>query len=284
MRRLLIACLVVFWVNPPAFGESRPLCANCTTGETIQSRFPPSEGYARVSVPPESFAAWLRQLPLLPPNSDARDWRGHLAMTADEVAAVLDWRLLGSAEQCADIAVRLVAEYALGNGERDQIAFRSLSGQAIKWKKWLQGDYAIVRDGSAVVYEEGSRRRDTSREFDAYLKFVMAYVNTASLVRDWPEVEFAKIRIGDVLIQPSQSPNGLGHLSVVIDACTTASGEFLFLFTDGFTPARAPVVRAEIPGDPDSVWMTPPVYLELMSQFGPGAFHRPPAWIAHAAP
>jgi hypothetical protein len=110
------------------------------------------------------------------------------------------------------------------------------------------------------------------------------YVNTASLVRDWPKVEFAEVRIGDVLIQPSRSPNGLGHLSVVVDACTTASGERLFLFTDGFTPARAPVVRAHRPGDADSVWMTPPVYLELMIQFGPGVFHRPPAWIAPAAP
>jgi hypothetical protein len=201
-------------------------------------------------------------------------------MTSAEVAGVLDWRLLGSVEQCADIAVRLVAEYARGNGNKDRISFRSLSGQAMDWRKWLKGRYKVNGNGSAIVYRAGTRRQDTSKEFDAYLKFVMSYVNTASLVRDWTKIEMKDIKIGDALIQPSQIPNGLGHMSLVIDACTTATGDRLYLFTDGYTPARAPVVRERRPGTPESVWMTPADYLELMQQFGAGTFHRPPAWAA----
>ena len=277
-RSLLLIGLIAIGISSAAVGEVRPVCGDCGFGETIQSRFQPPEGWTRVTVPAQSFAAWLRQLELLPPTADALDWRGRPAMTADEVAGVLDWRLLGSVEQCADIAVRLIAEFAHGNGGQDLITFRSLSGQAITWTKWLQGNYAIEGGASEIVYRQGPSRRASPEELDAYLKFVMTYVNTASLVRDWPRIDFEEIDIGDVLIQPSRTVNGLGHLSVVLDACTGPAGERLYLLTDGFTPARAPVVREKTPGDLTSVWMTPDEYLKLMSQFGPGAFHRPPAW------
>lgn len=284
MMRFLAICLIVFGASTTAFGDVRPLCQRCDSTATIQSRFRPPEGCERVPVTAHSLAAWLRQLPVLPALSDALDWRGHVAMTADEVAGVLDWRLLGSVEQCADIPVRLIAEFARGNGSKDRISFRSLSGQPIEWAKWLTGRYAVDGSSTAIIYNPGAHRQDASREFDAYLKFVMSYVNTASLVRDWKKVDTTDIAIGDVLIQPSQFTNGLGHLSVVIDACTTATNDRLYLFTDGFTPARAPVIRERRPGTPESVWMTPFEYLELMQQFGAGAFHRPPSWTAGSAP
>lgn len=282
MKTSLLVCLIFLSACATAQADTRPLCQRCDSAQTVLTRFAPPAGFERLSVSDHSFAAWLRALPLLPDSSDALDWRGRVAMAASEVAAVLDWRLLGSAEQCADIAVRLVAEYARGNGGKDRISFRSLSGQKVRWSKWLTGRYSVNESSTAIAYTAGASRRDTLREFDAYLKFVMSYVNTASLVRDWPRVADTSIRIGDVLIQPSKVANGLGHLSVVIDACTNAAGDRLYLFTDGFTPARAPVVRERRPGIPESVWMTPPEYLELMQQFGAGAFHRPPDWTTVA--
>lgn len=283
MRRHLVICLMVLSACATARADTRPLCQRCDSTKTVLTRFEPPEGFERVSVPDHSLAAWLRELRVLPESSNALDWRGRVAMTASEVAAVLDWRLLGSVEQCADIAVRLTAEYARGNGGKEKISFRSLSGQNIRWTKWLGGRYSVNGSSTAIAYQPGTVRQDTSKEFDAYLKFVMSYVNTASLVRDWPKVADSSIVIGDVLIQPSKTAGGLGHLSVVIDACTNAAGERLYLFTDGFTPARAPVVRERRPGTPESVWMTPSDYLELMQVFGAGAFHRPPAWATVTA-
>jgi hypothetical protein len=200
------------------------------------------------------------------------------------VGAVLDWRLLGRVEQCADIGVRLIAEYANGNGNADGIVFRSLSGQRIVWKKWLEGRYSVNENASSIIYRAGAARTETPREFDEYLTFVMSYVNTASLMRDWREVGLEDIQIGDVLIQPSCPGAGLGHMSIVVDACEDSGGKRRYLFIDGYTPARLPVVRQRQPNTPVSAWMTPEEYLEYMDQFGPGDFYRSPDWVATAGP
>lgn len=219
---------------------------------------------------------------MLTHGTDAMDWQGRLALPAEDVAAVVDWRLLGRVEQCADIVVRLVAEYANGNGNADEIVFRSLSGQRIEWKRWLQGRYAVNTDASAIIYHAGAARTETPREFDEFLTFVMSYVNTASLRRDWREVAPGDIQIGDVLIQPSCLGAGMGHMSMVVDACEDSAGNRLYLFVDGYTPARVPVVRQREPNKPMSAWMTPKEYLEYMDQFGPGNFYRSPEWVTTA--
>jgi hypothetical protein len=154
----------------------------------------------------------------------------------------------------------------------------------IEWRKWLSGRYAVNSTATAIRYRSGSTRADTPEEFDRYLKFVMTYANTASLIRDLERIELSEITVGDVLIQPSQIPDGLGHMSIVVDACESPDGERRYLFVDGFTPARLPVVRQQKPGDPATVWMTPSEYLDYMSVFGPGSFCRPPEWVLSQSP
>jgi len=170
------------------------------------------------------------------------------------------------------------SEYARVRKEDDRIAFRSLSGETITWTAWRNGRYAINGDGSAIVYHRGAGLPDTRRAFDDFLRFVMTYANTASIKRDWPVAGARDLRIGDVLVQPGCPGTGLGHLSIVIDLCENVSGERLYLFIDGFTPARMPVVRQRLQGEPASVWMTPEQYQEYQIQFGWGTFHRFPGW------
>jgi len=266
-----------------ASGQTYPFCEICTQTETIAGRFAPPRGFTRVEASQGSYAEWLRQMPLLPPDADALDWTGRLALSAAEVGGVLDWRLLGRAEQCADIALRLAAEYARVKKEDDRIAFRSLSGETITWTAWRNGRYAINSDGSAIVYHPGVGLQDTRSAFDDFLRFVMTYANTASIKRDWPVAGARDLRIGDVLVQPGCPGTGLGHLSVVVDLCENVSGERLYLFIDGFTPARMPVVRQRLPEEPKSVWMTPKQYQEYQIQFGSGTFHRSPDWGSAAS-
>lgn len=244
---------------------------------SIIERFAPPDGYARVPVAADSYKEWLRQLPLLPDTTPARDWTGRLVFAPHEIGGVLDWRLLGAEEQCADIVMRLLAEYAWTDDPSSIPAFRSLSGQEMVWARWLSGRYGTNTAQTAIVHTPGARREPSRRELDAYLRFVMTYANTASLARDWPEVAPADLAIGDVVIQPHCTGQGMGHLSVVVDACRDADGHQLYLFVDGFTPARDPVVRQRLAGDRSSVWMTLAEYLQLQSVFGPGFCHRPPA-------
>jgi hypothetical protein len=98
------------------------------------------------------------------------------------------------------------------------------------------------------------------------------------MARDWPEIELTKLGIGDVIIQPHCAGKGMGHLSVVIDKCMDSTGATRFIFIDGYTPARVPVVRQREPHRRETVWMTTAEYLELQRQFGPGQFHRFPGF------
>lgn len=246
--------------------------------ETIVERFHPPPGFTRVVVDPASYSAWLRQLELLPDTTRATDWQSRHVFDANEVGGVLNWRLLGAEEQCADIALRLLAEYAWDTKSSGGPSFRSLSGHEIGWKKWLTGRYTTNAAQTAIEYRDGENRRATREEYDRYLSFVMTYTNTASMSRDWPMIEEGDLGIGDVIIQPHCTGQGMGHLSVVVDACRDAAGNRKFIFVDGFTPARLPVVRQRVIGHPETVWMTSEEYLVLQQQFGPGKFHRHPGW------
>jgi hypothetical protein len=220
----------------------------------------------------------LRQIALLPDTTRASDWQFRHVFDADEVGGVLNWRLLGAEEQCADIALRLLAEYAWDSGVEIAPHFRSLSGDEIRWDRWLHGRYATNTDQTAIVYREGAHRENNREEFDRFLSFVMMYTNTASMSRDWPQIDESELRIGDVIIQPHCTGPGMGHLSVVVDACVDPKGNHRFIFVDGYTPARLPVVRQRIVGDRNSAWMTIAEYLTLQERFGPGKFHRHPGW------
>lgn len=276
-RPLAGLVLALFWVAlSPANAHADGLCGICDSSQTVLSRISPPEGFARVDVEEGSFAWWLRRLHLLPDGEDAVDWRGNRVFGPDDVAGVLDWRLLGEVEQCADVAIRLVSEFARRNGHHNKLEFGSLSLQSMGFREWQRGRYSLTPDGSFLIYHPGDNRPDTRATFDDYLRFVMTYANTASLRRDWPGVGSAEIGIGDVLIQPGCPGTGMGHLSVVIDVCESPGGQRLFLFMDGYTPARVPVIRQLEPGNAASAWMTDEEYQGLLSQFGVGEFYRTP--------
>lgn len=246
--------------------------------ETISQRFPVPDGFTRAPVKPGTFAEWLGGLTLLPDSIPATDWRDHQVFTPEEVGGVLNWRLLGAEEQCADIALRLLAEHAWEQPSGQTPWFRSLSGHEIRWDKWLAGRYATNEAQTAIIHASGLPRDPSRDEFEKFLSFVMTYTNTASMSRDWPEIGEAELSIGDVIIQPHCTGRGMGHLSLVVDACIDENGSRLFMFIDGYTPARMPVVRQKVTGRRESVWMTPQEYLQLQQQFGPGKFHRFPGW------
>ncbi|HEX9750127.1 MAG TPA: DUF4846 domain-containing protein [candidate division Zixibacteria bacterium] len=242
--------------------------------ETIEDRFAAPEGFGRVAVSDHSFQQRLRSLRLLPDTSPALDWQGNVVFSPAEIGGALEWTLLGSMEQCADIAIRLVADYQMAQG--DDISVRSLSGDVIGWNDWLHGRYELNADASSLSYRAASERPATADEYASYLRFVMTYANTASLARDWPTVPDSDLQIGDVLIQPYCSGVGMGHLSVIVDACEDRDGDRRYIFIDGYTPARVPIVRQRTSDTAISVWMTAEAYLQLQSRFGPGEFCRPP--------
>ncbi len=254
----------------PAAAAADPPAANAT--ETIRriADIPTPTGYARVAGA-SALVDYVRRLPLKT-RAPVRAWNGEVVKPAAAVTAVIDWPRPHKVQQCADVAIRLWAEYARG-AEDAAIVFKSLSGQSISYAKWLRGRYTLSADGQRIDYVGGRAEADTKERFERYLRFVMAYANSRSLARDLPPVDTDKVRPGDAYIQPN--PGGLyGHVSLVLDLCESAAGERLYLMGYGFVPAQDFHLPLPDRGNKTGEWFKWPAYKARVAAFGAGRFHR----------
>ena len=95
--------------------------------EIIETRFYPPEGFRRIQVKPQSFAQWLRRLPLLPEGTPVKDYTGRVRVTGNDtnLAAVVDYNVKGKKlEQCMDIIFRWRAEYLWSMNRFQEIVSR----------------------------------------------------------------------------------------------------------------------------------------------------------------
>lgn len=173
---------------------------------------PAPPGFSRVPVAPGSFAAWLRVLPLkkektvylyngLPKKSQAAQF------------AVVDMPCgKTDLQQCADVVMRLRAEYLFETRQYGAIRFTDYEGRAYAWKH--SGDRAA---------------------FERYLVTVFGWCGSASLEKQLqPVPDFNDIQTGDVLIRGGFP----GHAVLVTDMVVNAQGQKRFLLVQGFQPAQ----------------------------------------------
>lgn len=185
-----------------------PLCGQTRDVGSI----PAPQGYRRSSCPAGSFAAWVARLPLRLGDSvrtfDGRDVSGQY-----DVLAVVDLPLLFRAdlEQCADWCLRLWAEYHKGSGTLDQL-------------------YLFDYNGRRKFFRNGGRT------YSRFLKWSMDNANSYSLLRGCAAVDTADIRPGDMFVQNRRG--GIGHVSMVLDACKDSAGRRLYLVGYSYMPAQ----------------------------------------------
>lgn len=168
------------------------------------------DGYARTPVAKNSFAEWLRTLPL---KKDKRVflYNGSLKPNQSAQFAVVDIPIGNKdLQQCADAVMRLRAEYLYLN--KKPIAFMDFSG---KWYNW---------NG------EGNRMM-----FENYLLNVFGWCGSASLDRQLnPVTHFSTIKAGDVLVRGGFP----GHAITVVDIATNNNGQKVYLLAQGYQPAQ----------------------------------------------
>src|SRR6185437_4535612 len=152
---------------------------------TLESRFLPPRGFARVPLPARSFGAWLRGLPLAPPGTPVKSYLGRVVLPADHpnLAAVVAIDV-GDADlqQCADSVIRLHAEWLYAQGRRDQ-SYRAASGAAMPFARWARGE-RMVPDGMGFAWKASARADGGRAAFRGWLDGVFAFANTGSLARD----------------------------------------------------------------------------------------------------
>lgn len=185
---------------------------------------PVPQGFTRTEAPSGSFASWLRSLPL---KKDKTVYLYNRTRKRNQSAqyAVVDMSTGDKdLQQCADVVMRLRAEYLFTEKKYDSISFTDYIGKMYKWQ------------GGA------DRQR-----FDQYLETVFGWCGSASLEKQLkPVVNFKNMSIGDVLIKGGFP----GHAVIVADMIVNKKGEKMFLLIQGYQPAQDMHVLVN-PADPE---------------------------------
>lgn len=200
----------------------------------LSERFLLPEGYERIRVEKNSFAEYLRNLPLKPHETKVLYYNGEVK-SRDVYEAVVDLDVgTRDLQQCADAVIRLRAEYLFREQRYEEIHFKFTNGFTAHYPKWREG-YRIKVQGNSVSWVKSAGYSADYQDFRKYLDSVFAYAGTLSLSKELVPVKVEDMQIGDVFIQGG-SP---GHCVIVVDMAEhQESGEKIFLLAQSYMPAQ----------------------------------------------
>ena len=237
-RYLPVALLVTIILSMncrPAFADTQgryPWPRKSVASQALSEVIPPPAGYVRVPVSKNSFAEWLRGLPLQPLGSEVHLWNGTLRSNQSAHFAVVDLDVYRY-QECADAWIRLVAEYLWSAGKADQVVFRFTDGTPARWVDWARGLRPHVSESKTTWTRAVAP--DASRiQFRAYLEVVMTYAGTMSLSQDLSRKALTSLGAGDLLVQGGRP----GHAVVVLDVAKDAQGHRVMLLAQSYMPAQ----------------------------------------------
>ena len=191
--------------------------------------------FERVRLPKNSFGSWLRKLPL---KKDKRVYLydGRLKPNQSAQYAVLQVPVgKKDLQQCADAIMRLRAEYLMDAGREDSIAFKSTSGQTLRFRNWKAGTRYKLSGSKLIVYKIPTGAGTKREQLESFLEFVFTYCGTLSLECELKRsVSIGSISPGDVLIKGG-SP---GHAMIVVDVAVNRQGRRIFMLAQSYMPAQ----------------------------------------------
>ena len=218
--------------------------------QTIQQLRPPVD-FERVPADSNTFADWLRHLPLKMENNIVYLFYG--ARKANQAA---QYRVLAldvgkqDLQQCADAVIRLRAEYLFGQGKVDEIAFNFTSGARATFKAWRQG-YRPRVQGKTVMWKLSAPADSAYKNFREYLTTVFLYAGSASLNLEMKPAAAAQIQIGDVFIKGGYP----GHAVIVVDmAVNPKTGKTAILLAQSYMPAQEVHILKNLRDEKISPW------------------------------
>lgn len=204
-----------------------------TAGKTLQTRFKPPKGFQRKLVEENSFATYLRSLPLKPSGTKVKYYNGDIKY--DNVYdAVVDMEISNlDLQQCADAVMRLRGEYLFSIKAYDQISFTLTNGFKMDYSEWTKGNRLIV-NGNKTNWLKTKEPSNTYKDFREYMEVVFTYAGTLSLSKSLDSKNIKDIAIGDVFILGG-SP---GHAVIVVDIAENETGDKVFLLAQSYMPAQ----------------------------------------------
>ncbi len=208
--------------------------------EPIVARFAEPEGFTRVALADHSWGQWLRHLPLEPPGAPVLARAGAVILPGDSplLGAVVDIDVRKD-QECADVILRLRAEYLRWAGREHEVVFNLTGEGTISWPQWKQGIRPRL-EGDQLKFHHTAQADASRASFESYLDSVFAWCGTLSLAQDGERVAFEGIRVGDFFVHGG-SP---GHAVLVADLARDGAGHLRALLLQGYMPAQSVHVLA----------------------------------------
>jgi hypothetical protein len=218
----------VFLVNPSMDGIQKSI-------QNI-AQIPLPIGSTRIVLKSNSFAAWVRDLPLKK-NNTIYLYNGQAKANQREHYAVVDISTGNqNLQQCADALMRLRAEYLYSIHAYDRINFKTGNGKELSFARYARGErYALLRQ-QLSAHTINTPPCYTHNCLTQFLNVVFNYCSTYSLeVMCKPKEISDGIMPGDMFVKAG-SP---GHAMMVADVAVNAqTGKRIYLLLQGFMPAQ----------------------------------------------
>ena len=233
---LTIFTLCLFAIASLAEQKNYPWLGGWKPTATIASEISTPEGYEREEVTAESFANWLRHLPLKKEGTPVYLYNGRKKGNQRAHFAVVDIDTgTRDLQQCADAVIRLRGEYLYSRGLYSSINFNFTSGDEASFTKWASG-YRPEVNGNTVQWVKKAGEDSSYNNFRRYLTTVYIYAGTYSLSKELkPRNNNHKMMIGDIFIEGGFP----GHAVIVVDmAENQQNGKKVFLLAQSFIPAQ----------------------------------------------
>jgi hypothetical protein len=238
-HRILMSGLAAVALSIGASGASADENYPWITGpaaKSVESAIPVPPGFTRVAVAADSFADWLRHLPLAPADTTVMLYDGRPLLDQSIIAAVVDIDTgTSDLQQCADAVMRLRAEFLYSRGLLGAIGFALIDGQPYPFSAYSRG-VTPRQDGDAVRCENDRPRGASHADLRRYLDLLFGFASTRSLAKELQPVSaLSDAEIGDIFIRPGQP----GHAVIIADMAVNKSADRrLVLLIQGSMPAR----------------------------------------------
>ena len=238
MKYILVILFFLFNQFQSQVVESNKYCwkENYNKLNCIENRIPVPSDFKRIEVVKNSFADWLRHLPLKEGKPNVLLYNGQPKSNQSVHVAVVDIDVgTTDLQQCADAVMRMRAEYLYSKKDYQNLHFNFTSGDNVGFVKWSEG-YRTVIKNNKVSWVKNSNKDDSYKTFKSYCNMIFNYAGTSSLSKELKKVDdLKKMQIGDVFIVGGFP----GHAVLVVDMCENkTTGEKLFLIQQSYMPAQ----------------------------------------------
>lgn len=233
-------------INWPRTADDYPWPQSRAEYEPIAQRLPTPASFTRADVTDRSWAQWLRHLPLMPQGTPVLSREGSVIVPANSphLGGVVDMDVRKN-QECADVILRLRAEYLRWAERKEGIVFPLGDGGRMSWPEWKNGMRPRL-EGQKLRFHQTANPDGSRKSFERFLDSVFAWCGTYSLLAAGERVTSESIQVGDFFVHGG-SP---GHAVLIADLAQKEAGRLKGLLLQGYMPPQSAHVLSPGGGSP----------------------------------